>query len=302
MMVKPFEDAVFGAKQGEIAGRWRASSASTCIRVTGIQAAKARAARGGAHGDRGRADAGRRRQRKFAEAAETFTNMVYEQADSLKPAAERFKLQVQTTGWIAKSARQELGALDNPEAAGGAVLVRRASRTSATPTRSRWRPATLVAARVLEHQPAAQRSFEEVKGEIAEMLRQREASTLAQKDGKAKLEQLRKGKDAGVKWARRARCRAATRRACRATCCARCSRRRDQAAGLRRRRRSPDAGYSLVRISKVIEAEVEGARRRRRRQRAAALLRRGAVRGLRRQPAQPRRHRACRAGRRLEKK
>ena len=46
---------------------------------------------------------------------------------------------------------------------------------------------------MLEHQPAAQRKLEEVKGEITEMLRNREASALALKDGSAKLEQLRKG-------------------------------------------------------------------------------------------------------------
>src|SRR5438046_513244 len=49
-------------------------------------------------------------------------------------------------------------------------------------------------------QPAAQRSFEQVSGEIADLLRRREAAALAEKDGAAKLEQLRKGGDAGVKW------------------------------------------------------------------------------------------------------
>src|SRR3989442_14328714 len=53
-------------------------------------------------------------------------------------------------------------------------------------------PSTLVAARVIEHQPAAQRKFEEVKNEIGEMLRRREALRLAEQDGAAKLEQLRK--------------------------------------------------------------------------------------------------------------
>jgi len=61
-------------------------------------------------------------------------------------------------------------------------------------------PNTLVAARVLEHQPAAQRKLEEVKDEIAAELRRREAGALALKDGTAKLEQLRQGTDPGVKW------------------------------------------------------------------------------------------------------
>jgi peptidyl-prolyl cis-trans isomerase D len=33
-------------------------------------------------------------QRRFAEAADQFTNIVYEQADSLKPAADKFGLKI----------------------------------------------------------------------------------------------------------------------------------------------------------------------------------------------------------------
>ena len=35
-------------------------------------------------------------QKKFAETAETFTNAVYEQSDSLKPIADKLKLEVKT--------------------------------------------------------------------------------------------------------------------------------------------------------------------------------------------------------------
>jgi peptidyl-prolyl cis-trans isomerase D len=52
---------------------------------------------------------------------------------------------------------------------------------------------------VLEHQPAAQRRLEEVKDDIAAMLRRQEAVELARKDGAAKLEQLRKG-SGELKW------------------------------------------------------------------------------------------------------
>jgi len=168
------------------------------LRVTGIVAAKSRSY------DEVKKDLieelGRQKgQRKFAEAAENFSNMVYEQADSLKGAAERFKLQIQSTGWIAKSARQELGALDNPKLL-SALFSTDAIKNKRNTDAIEVAPNTLVAARVVEHQPAAQRKLEEVKGDIAETLRTREASALALKDGSAKLEALRKGQDAGVKW------------------------------------------------------------------------------------------------------
>ena len=250
MMVKPFEEAVFKLNPNEMQVV-ESEFGFHVVRVTGIQAGKARPY------DEVRKDlaeelARQKGQRKFAEAAEAFSNLVYEQPDSLKPAAERFKLQVQTTGWIAKSARQELGALDNPKLL-AALFSSDALKNKRNTDAIEVAPSTLVAARVLEHQPAAQRGFDEVKNDIAELLRRREASALALKDGQAKLEKLRKGEDAGVKWP-------APRLV---------SRREAQGLPFNVLRPVvaadvsklpayvgvpiPDAGYVLVRISKVIE-------------------------------------------------
>jgi peptidyl-prolyl cis-trans isomerase D len=254
MMVKPFEEAVFKLGQNEMQVV-ESEFGFHVVRVTGIQAAKARSF------DEVRKEladelARQKGQKKFAEQAETFSNLVYEQSDSLKPAAERFKLQVQTTGWIAKSARQELGALDNPKLL-AALFSPDSLKSKRNTDAVEVAPNTLVAARVLEHQPTAQRSFEEMKGEIAEQLRRREASALALKEGTAKLEQLRQGQDAGVKWGPP---RLVSRR---------------EAQGLPgnilRQVVSadtaklpaylgipiPDAGYVLLRISKVIEEDVK---------------------------------------------
>src|SRR5262245_33992802 len=197
MMVKPFEDTVFKLGQNETQAV-ESEFGFHVVRLTGVQGAKARSF------DEVRKElteelARQKGQRKFAELAESFNNMVYEQPDSLKPAAERFKLQVQTTSWIAKSARQELGALDNPKLL-AALFSSDSLKNKRNTDAIEVAPNTLVAARVLEHQPAAQRGFDEVKGEIVELLRRREASALALKDGTAKLEKLRKGEDAGVKW------------------------------------------------------------------------------------------------------
>ena len=54
-------------------------------------------------------------QQMFNEKAEAFSNLVYEQPDSLKPAAEKFGIPLQTTGWIAKAPSPEQGALANPK-------------------------------------------------------------------------------------------------------------------------------------------------------------------------------------------
>lgn len=198
MMVKSFEDAVFGMKQGETSGAVQSDFGFHVIRVTGVRAAKSRSfdeARAEIEAELKKERAGKR----FNEVADAFRDMVYEQADSLKPAAERFKLQVQATGWIAKSAAQELGALDNPKLI-AALFSPDSLQNKRNTDAIEVAPATLVAARVLEHQPAAQRSFDEVKKELTEALRQREALTLAQKDGMARMEQLRKGEATGLTW------------------------------------------------------------------------------------------------------
>ncbi len=197
MMVKPFEEAAFKLEQNEMQVV-ESEFGFHVLRLTGIQAGKTRPYE---EVKKEIADevARQKGQRKFAEAAETFSNMVYEQSDSLKGAAERFKLPIQTTGWIAKSARQELGALDNPKLL-SALFSSDALKNKRNTDAIEVAPNTLVAARVLEHQPAAQRKLDEVKAEITELLRNREASALALKEGTAKLEQLRKGQDAGVKW------------------------------------------------------------------------------------------------------
>jgi peptidyl-prolyl cis-trans isomerase D len=58
-----------------------------------------------------------RAQKRFAELAEQFSNMAYEQPDGLAPLAERFKVQLATTDWFARAA----AAAQQRQAGGGAL-------------------------------------------------------------------------------------------------------------------------------------------------------------------------------------
>lgn len=254
MMVKPFEDAVFAMKkEGEIAGPVQSEFGFHVVRLTGIKAGKSRPmeeVRKELTAEVARQKGGR----KFAESAEAFNNLVYEQPDTLKPAAERFKLQVQTTPWIARTGNQQGGPLDNPKLL-AALFSQDSIKNKRNTDAVEVAPGTLVAARVVEHQPASQRSFDDVKKNIADRLLRQQTVELAQKDGEAKLEQLRKGADAGVKWG-----------------APRTVSRRDP-QGMPRELLQPivaadvsklpayvgipvpNAGYMLVRISKVIDAD-----------------------------------------------
>jgi peptidyl-prolyl cis-trans isomerase D len=61
-------------------------------------------------------------------------------------------------------------------------------------------PGVLVAAHVIEHKPAEQRPFDTVRADIEKKLQREEAMKLAKADGEKKLKELQEGKDAGLKW------------------------------------------------------------------------------------------------------
>jgi len=196
-MVKPFEDAVFSMKPGELRIA-QSEFGFHVIKLTGVQEGKQRSF------DEVKKDlaadlAKQKGQKKFAESSDAFGNMVYEQSDSLKPVAERYKLQIQTTGWITRSAHQELGALDNPKLL-SALFSQDAIANKRNTDAIEVAPNTLVAARVVAHEAEKQRSFDEVKDEIAEILRRQQAAKLAEQEGSAKLARLQKGESVELSW------------------------------------------------------------------------------------------------------
>jgi len=196
MMVKPFEDAVFSMKEGEIAGPVESEFGFHIIRLTGIQAGKSRPLEE-VRKEISAEIAKQKGAKKFTELAEGFGNMVYEQSDSLKPAAEKYKLKLQTSGWIARGGAPDLGVVGHPK-----VLAALFSKDSIEGKRNtdaiEIAPGVLVTARVLEHKAEEQRPFADVKSEIETTLKRDQAAKLAQKEGAAKLEQLAKGGDAGL--------------------------------------------------------------------------------------------------------
>ena len=193
MMVKPFEEAVFSLKDGEISGVVESDFGYHIIKLTGIHSAKGKSfaeVKGEIEEELRKAGA----SRKFAEAAETFSNLVYEQSDTLKPAAEKFKLAVQASGWIGRQPNPAGGPLGNEK-----VLAALFSDDSVKNKRNTEAvevgPNTLVAARIVEHKPAALMPFDSVAAAIENLLRRQEAQAMAKKDGEARLEALRKGED-----------------------------------------------------------------------------------------------------------
>ena len=197
-MVKPFDDAVFGMKQGQIEGPIETEFGYHIIELTGIHPATVRPL------DAVRAQLTAQLQKQkgmglFNEAAEKFSDMVYEQSDSLKPVAERYKLPVKETGWIVRGANPALGPLDNPKLV-SALFSSDSLQAHRNTDAIEVQPNVLVSARVIAHEPARERGFDEVKARIEQELKAQEAAKLAHQAGEAKLAQLLKGGSADLTW------------------------------------------------------------------------------------------------------
>lgn len=196
MMVKPFEDAVFSMKPDEIRGPVESDFGYHIIRLDGIepaQTAPLAEVRAVVVDELRRQQA----QKVFADLAENFSNLVYENATSLQPAATAAKLTVQQSGWM--TARNTPPPFNHVTLS--AVLFSPESIKSRQNTEAiEIQPGTLVAARVAEHRPARLRPLAEVSAAIEAKLRAAQSAQLLAKKGKATIQALAKGDEADLNW------------------------------------------------------------------------------------------------------
>lgn len=120
-------------------------------------------------------------QRKFAESAEAFTNGVYEQSDSLKPVAEKLKLEIKTVAGLGRQAAPAAkGVLANPKflsAVFASDSIDKKRNTEAVEVG----PNQLAAARVVQHTPARTLPLAEVKSLVRDRVVASRAAELAKK-------------------------------------------------------------------------------------------------------------------------
>ncbi len=196
MMVKSFDAAAFSLKAGEISGLVKSDFGYHIIKLLAIKPSKVLS-----FDEARQAIANKLRQQKaddmFAELAEKFSNTVYEQSDTLKPAAELVGAKVEQSGWLVKGvAAGEPWTAKMLQAIFNDDVLKNKRNTAAIEVV----PNTLVAARILEYKPAALRPLSEVHEQIRQKLLHEQAQELAVKQGKSLLEKLQGGSKLKLSW------------------------------------------------------------------------------------------------------
>ncbi len=201
-MVKPFEDAVWSMKVGDISDPVQSDFGWHVIKLNAVNGAKIRPF----DEVKSQIETDLKRQhavQKFAAAADQFQNLVYEQADSLTGVGKALNVPVQTSPLVTRTQAQAI-------ALGSAKFVQTLFSPESLQSKRNTEavevgPNALMSARIIEYKPSAARPFDEVKDEIRRQLVAKTATEFAQKLGRDKLALLEQGKtakEAGLSFAR----------------------------------------------------------------------------------------------------
>jgi peptidyl-prolyl cis-trans isomerase D len=198
VMVPAFDQAVFALKDKEISEPVRTDFGFHVIAVDGIKKGREKTL------DELRPDivtALREEMatKRFNELADAFTNAVYDQPDTLTGVAEQFQLSLRTSGWLSRQGGQKSAPFDQPKLI-DALFSDEAIKQKLNTRALDVGPGQLLAARVLEHKPAAVQALADVASEIRHQLTEQASVQRAIEEGRSRLARWEKGEALSMNW------------------------------------------------------------------------------------------------------
>lgn len=194
--VKPVEDAILKLKQGEISDLVESEFGYHIITVTELKPAHVKPldeVKGEIAAELKKQKAGK----LYSELSEQFTDTVYSQYESLKPAADKLKLKIETAEGISRQPNPILGTAPfNSVKFLTALFSEDTLKNKRNTEAVEVAPQTLVAGRIVEFKPASKKPLAEVEGAIKQRVAMEEAVKAAKKAGEEKLAAVKKSGDA----------------------------------------------------------------------------------------------------------
>ena len=192
-MVKPFSDAAFLLKDGEISEPVKSQFGWHIIKLTGIKAANIKpldAVKTELEGELKTQQA----SKKLIELTESFSNTVYDQGDNFKAVVDKFKLEIKTADGLNKDTMSKPVAAGQPvlfnaklaEALFSADSIKNKKNTEAVEVTK----GKLVSARLIEYTAPRVLPLSEVKATVEGQAKNEKAGKLAVAAGEAKLKSL----------------------------------------------------------------------------------------------------------------
>lgn len=189
VMDKAFEQAAFKLKKGEVSAPVRSSFGWHLIKLTDIKAPQ-RKTFAEARADVERSYRHRQAEKIYYDRTDGLADTVYQQPDSLEPAAKLLGAPIQKSAWLTRAGGAGIGAYPKViDAAFSEDVLTHGNNSEPIEIA----PGHLVVLRVKAHEAASQKPLAEVHDQIATHLRSQMAQAKAAAAAKAMVERINKG-------------------------------------------------------------------------------------------------------------
>ncbi|MHB8536275.1 MAG: peptidylprolyl isomerase, partial [Sulfuricaulis sp.] len=189
VLPKELEAVVYALKPGEVSKPVRSPYGYHLVKLTAYTPEKRRSF-AEARKDLIKQVQRNKGENKFFDLSEKFRNKVYEQPDSLAPAAKAFGIKIQKSDWFSRAGGPGIAA--NPKVVQAAFepdVLSQARNSDAVDVSDD----SLVAVRVVDHRPVGRQALAQVRTEIEHLIKLERAQEAAHKLGEEWIHELNAG-------------------------------------------------------------------------------------------------------------